>query len=249
MKTAFMTKHLVIDRASPDGFRAEQAILQTEWDWYPLRAALVLGAVWHAKREARRRLHRPAKREAYAAVADAVCAMLHRIGDMEHYIDYDGLPAQRERTADWFMQAGLNRVVEDIEKWVESGMPRYRVSSWAAQWDALRGACTTLEEGGEHKDAALFKAVLDIEALERVDTEYSPGRRHAGVIDLCQKAASLFEQRPHTEFMVEPLRQLAKHLHTVTDEYELRYILTVLPNSAESVVDQGAGAELLSTGL
>jgi hypothetical protein len=239
MKIAFATDCLVFDRTLPNGFRAERKILESTWDWYPLRVALVLGAVWHAKMESRRRLPRPAKREVYAAVADAICAMLHRLGDMERYIDYDGLPAERERTADWVMQAGLVRVVEDIEKWVESEVPRYRVACWAAQWEALRAACTALESHGEPGDSALFSAVLDIEALERVGSEHSPGRRHAGVLDLCQKAAKLFAQRPHTDFMVEPLRQLATHLQAVTDEYEVRYTL-VTPGEVEPVVGQGA---------
>jgi hypothetical protein len=232
MKTAFATQYLVLDKTLPGGFRAERKILESTWDWYPLRIALVLGAVWHAKMQSRLRHVRPAKREVYAAVADALCAMLHRLGDIERYIDYDGNLAERERNPYWVIQAGLNRVVADIETWVENGVPKYRLASWPAQWEALRSACTALKGFGEHTDSALFNAVLDMEALEEVRTEHSPGPRHAAVIALCEKAAKAFSQRSGMRFMVEPLRQLAVHLRAVAGEYELRYTLLVVGQDA-----------------
>jgi hypothetical protein len=55
MTITFAAHYKVFDPSAPDSFRAERTVLASNWDWHPLQVALVLGAVWHAKWQSRKR--------------------------------------------------------------------------------------------------------------------------------------------------------------------------------------------------
>lgn len=231
MKTAFAVEHKVFDPSASDSFRIERSVLVSDWDWHPLQVALVLGAVWHAKWQSRKRRNEVAKRAAYASVAMAISGLLHRIGDRVLDIDGDGNCVEKERNPDWARQEDMNLVVADLQGWLADGEPRYRVDSWAPQWELLGRARTSLERFGEDADSAIFNAVLDVEFLRKPQVETCPGRRHTAVIALCDKACEVFSGHTHTFFMVEPIRELAMLLRAVGDAYDIRYRLLRVDNN------------------